>query len=140
MARLRSAGTISTFQGMGSKNGFKFIQGSLHVLRHGGDNFILANNSFGLGHGIYSLASIDSFSTHKCRISCPACLFDGLYQASKNYAPATMLTFAGLATGATVGLFLGVVVADFWCLVAVPAALAVLSGVISGSTQKISNH
>lgn len=67
-------------------------------------------------------------------------LLDGLYQASKNYAPATMLTFAGLSTGATVGLFLGGVVADFWYLVAVPTALTVLSGIISGSAKKTSSH
>ena len=67
-------------------------------------------------------------------------VLDVLFQASKNFAPATMLTFASLSLGAAVGLYLGGVVVDFWYLVAIPAGLALLSGIISGSTNNSASH
>ena len=67
-------------------------------------------------------------------------ILDGLYQSSKNFAPATILTFSGLATGSAIGLFIGGVFVDFWYFAAVPAALAILSGIISGSGEKTAAH
>lgn len=67
-------------------------------------------------------------------------LLDGLYQASKNFPPATMLTFASLALGAAAGLILGGIATDYWYLIAAPAFLAILSGIISGSAKKAITH
>ena len=67
-------------------------------------------------------------------------LLDALFQASKTFAPATMLTFASLSFGVAVGLNLGGVLVDFWYLAAIPAGLALLAGIISGSTSNSSSH
>ena len=67
-------------------------------------------------------------------------LLDGLYQASKSFPPATMLTFASLSVGAAVGLVLGGIAVDYWYLIAAPAVLAILSGIISGSKKDAGIH
>lgn len=67
-------------------------------------------------------------------------LFDGLYQASKNYGPATMLTFAGLTVGLFAGLLFGNVLAESWYYLLAPGIPLIIASVMSGINKQPASH
>lgn len=83
--------------------------------------------------------SIGSFLTNAALVVLLASL-EGLYRASKTSAPATLLAFTGLAVGATAGLLAGGALTDFWYLIAVPAFLASIAGVMAGTGKRTHTH
>ena len=67
-------------------------------------------------------------------------LLDALYQASKNFGPATMLTFSGLTIGLFAGLVFGDVLGELWYYLLVPGVLLLVSSIMAGMGKSPSAH
>jgi hypothetical protein len=67
-------------------------------------------------------------------------LLEGLYQSSKNYGPATMLTFFGLTAGLFAGLFFADAINELWYYLLIPGIPLLISSVMSGLQKEQASH
>ena len=63
-----------------------------------------------------------------------------LKKASTYFPSTTMLTFAALATGIGLGLFIGDSLAEFWYLVAAPSLALLVSAIMAGGNKQAEVH
>ena len=67
-------------------------------------------------------------------------LLEVLYQASSNFAPATLLTFSAPTLGLFAGLMFGDALDEFWPYLLAPGSLLVISFLMAGFRKQPSTH